>query len=739
MHTKIRSFAGITGVCAVVLFGDTSNAVARIRPVTMNGVIVDTSGAVVSGARVYRLASQGRTEVATTNSSGSFVFETKGLGMCTIFATAPGLAGMKITLPCRQGAFLKLILYPSAVSTTVVVEGHVESWLSTVASSISVLTAEDVRMLQTPRLLDALRFLPGVQVNQTGHQGGVSGVFVRGADSRYNLVLVDGVKVNDFGGPYNFSGLTSEQVERLELTAGPQSAAYGSYATGSAIQVYTPSGLDRRDAFVSAEEGTFRTARVTAGGGGKIGQFGLHASGSHMQSDGVVANDDSRLDNLRAKADYIFGGNHRLQYGFMRNDNESGNPGPFGSDPAKLFSGLDLVARTNESYTVNTLRYDGMLSSRIRQQVAVSRYSDQLDFQSGYGPSFSQQNRRAVSSETSFVLNSGNVLVFGGEWNGETFKNSFVTDQASQVVPVQRNIYGLFLENHFETAGKLFVNTGVRVERIQLNSIPADAYGSRPDLPTNTLTQVHPKISLAYEPRNATRLHASFGTGLRPPDGFELAFTTNPALKPERTTSYEIGVEQRFFNQRVALGTTWFHNRFRDQIITLSSSQASLSRWQSDNLANSMTQGLEESIRFQLGRNLSARAAYMYLDTKVLNLDGSSGVQSFFKPGQQLLRRPRHSGSFLLVWQNKRLIAETGLVTRGRMLDAEPNYGISGGQFTNPSYATFDAGLQVLVKLGFWLTSKVSNLTDRTYEEPLGFPALGLNFVVGLKWQLNPR
>ena len=183
--------------------------------------------------------------------------------------------------------------------------------------------------------------------------------------------------------------------------------------------------------------------------------------------------------------------------------------------------------------------------------------------------------------------------------------------------------------------------------------------------------------------------------------------------------------------------TIWFYNRFHDQIITLSHDQADLSRWQSDNLANSRTRGIEESVQIQLAKGFSFKGAYTYLDTAVLGLDGTSQVQSYFHLGQQLLRRPRHAGSYVAVWQNKRAIIEAGAVWRGRMLDAEPNWGLSAGQFTNPFYTTFDSSAQLQWKSGVWLIAKASNLLNRTYEESLGFPALGRNLMFGVKWHKN--
>lgn len=704
----------------------------------IQGTVKDTSGAVVPGAQVSLLKLPNYSQSSTSDKNGKFMFAPTSPGICMVFASSTGLSGDKTEVECDHNNDLELILRPSAIIERVTVEDRTQLSTSSVASSVSVLTAKDLSSLQISQLHEALRYLTGVQINQTGRRGGVTGMFVRGAGSNYNLITIDGVKINDFGGAYNLSSLPVEQIETINLTRGPQSASYGSYAVGSSLQMETTSGFDHSDLFATTEGGNFGTKRFTAGGGGKVKNFGIYGSFSHLQANGMVRNDDSRFDNVHIKADYILKEKHRLQYGLIMNSNELGNPGAFGRDPAHLFSGLDIKSRTRENYDIHSIRYDNALTATIHERLRASIYSDRLDFEGPYGPSFSRQNRKSLSSETSAVLNRKDILIFGMEWHGEKFKNSFVTDPLFNYALLDRNIFGWFLENHLELTSRLSLNTSVRLEHLRLGNIPADPYGSRPNLPSSTITQLYPKFSGAYRLTTNTRLHSSFGTGFRPPDGFELAFTTNPALKPEQNLSFDSGIEQSFFRRKMAIDVTWFHNRFRNQIITLSQAQRGLSRWRSDNLANSETKGIETTLNLQVMRDLKLYGSYTYLDSAVLSLDRSlNSVQNFFRLGQQLLRRPRHSGSYLAVWQNKRISAETGVIMRGQMLDSEPNFGLSAGQYPNPFYVTFNAGAQFQLRGNAWLTVKMSNILDRTYEESLGFPALGRNFTIGMKWRTS--
>ncbi len=705
----------------------------------IQGTVQDSSGAAVPHARIYVLQQPFPSRAVTADSAGAFRFPDLGAGRCTVFASAPGLSGGMVQTPCDSSEPLVLTLHPSAVAETVVVTAERTDVSSAgAASSTSVVTSDDVRAMQAMELFEAFRYLPGVEVNQTGRYGSVTGIFIRGAgspgSSNYNLVAMDGVPINDVGGAYNFASLPPELIDRVELVRGPQAALYGPYGIGGAVQVITPSGLEHHDFFSSVEGGNFGTRRFTAGGGGQIGDFGLYGSLSRLQSDGVAANDDSRIDNAHLKADYVLHRRHHFQYSFLADSNESGNPGAFGSDPAHLFPGIDTVSRTFENYDVHAFHYDAQLGSRINQRLTGGVYSDRLDFHSPFGPSFSRQSRNSLSSETGIALAGHDVLIFGMDWSGERFRNTFLTDAGSTFFPVERSFFGWFVENHLEWRGKLFLNAGARLEYIRRNAIPPDAFGSRPFLPEDREAEAHPKLSAAYLLLATTRLHGSVGTGLRPPNGFELTFTTNPALRPERTVSFDAGLAQSFWDHRIMADVTWFYSRFRDQIVTLSPAAQSLSHWTSDNLANSEAGGVEAALYIHAGRNLRLRGAYTYLDTAVLSLDGSSTlVQGIFRLGQQLIRRPRHSGSYMAVWQQRRLLVETGAVLHGRTLDVEPNF--AAGEYLNPFYATFDAGAQFEISRGVALTAKVRNLLDRTYEESLGFPALGRNFTVGVKWR----
>jgi len=208
-------------------------------------------------------------------------------------------------------------------------------------------------------------------------------------------------------------------------------------------------------------------------------------------------------------------------------------------------------------------------------------------------------------------------------------------------------------------------------------------------------------------------------------------------LLPEHTQSYDAGVEQHLFGNKLSLDATWFHNRYRDLIVSLGGSLSSLLQYSTGNLANARAEGIETSAQFRPVSWLSLTGSYTWLESDVLSLSGSTGlVQQYFYLGEPLLRRPKQSGSFTATVHYKR--ASVNLVGnwRGHTLDVEPNYGASAGLFVNPGYQNLGINANYRVQGNLTAYVNLRNALDEHYEEIYGYPAPFLNVVVGLKWNL---
>jgi outer membrane cobalamin receptor len=714
---------------------------AGARAATLEGTVFDPSGRAVAGAHVSLLRQLAPLEERQTDARGHFEFTGLRAGTYRLVATVPGFAAAPVEVEVgeRQAQTADLRLVLSAVQEHVVVSATLGGALSPqVGSSIDVLTRRDLDEQGAQAVFEVLREVPGVAVNQTGRRGGVTGVFIRGGNSNYNLVMLDGMQVNQFGGDFDFASLPADGVERVEITRGPQSALYGSNAVTGVINVVTRKGQGPPRFTVQAEGGSFTTRRLATGGSGLTRSFSWAYDLSRLDSGGVVVNDQYCNQSGLLSLGYSRSPRRQVTFHFFGNANDAGAPGPYGSDPLGLFPGIDRISRNKQNLFAYQASYAEQLSPRFRQVVTASLATNDYYFRSPYGDSFSRNRRGVVNTRSEITVSRQDFLVLGFEYNREQIKNTYIADESSAPFLLPRASFAYFGENRWSPSRRWVVITGLRLDDIRTRALPPGDYGLRPLLPASSVLKANPRVSATYLAREgggrfgATRLHGSFGTGIRAPNGFELAFTNNPRLKPEKSISFDSGVEQRVFNDRAVLNVTYFYNRFKDQIVVLGGSL--LSSFISDNLANSRAAGVETALRLRPARSLEFSAHYTRLNSSLLALDGSSLAQFPFVVGQPLLRRPRNSAAFNATWQRGRLMVNLNGYWRSQVLDVEPNYGASQGLFTNPGYVLVNTGFTYRLGRGVELYGRLNNFLNRKYEESFGYPALPLNFLAGIKF-----
>jgi outer membrane cobalamin receptor len=692
-----------------------------------------------------------------TDAQGNYKFENLRPGTYRLLAEARGFAASATDVRLREGEdrTVDLHLELSAVAQEVVVSASLGGALaSQIGSSVSVVTQQDIEDRGVENLLDVLRGVPGVEVNQSGRRGGVTGVFIRGGNSDYNLVMVDGVQLNQFGGDFDFAPLPADGVDQVEVTRGPQSALYGSNAVTGVINVVTLRGEGPPHFAAQAEGGSFTTLRLATSGSGLTRGLSWSYDLSRLDSGGTVPNDQYRNQTAFLSLGYRRSAVRRMDFHFFGNANDAGAPGPYGSDPDHLFPGLDTISRDKQNLFGYAGAYSEQLSSRFRQIVTGSLATNDYYFRSPYGDSFSNNLRGVLDARSEVTVSSRDYLVAGFEYNREQIKNTYIADAGNRPFVLPRTSLAYFAENRWSPTSRLFITAGLRVDDLRTHSLPPGAFGVRPLLPASAVVKLNPRVSGAYllhesarQPTGfgATRAHASFGTGIRAPSGFELAFTNNPHLKPEKSLSFDAGVEQRFFSSRALADVTYFYNRLEDQIVVLGGSLTNLSTFMSANLANSRAQGMEASFRLQPTRALEVGGEYTLLDASIQALDGSTLAQFPFRVGQPLLRRPRNSGAYNLTWRHGRLTLNTNAYIRGATLDLEPNLGtfactpppVGPGLpclFTNKGYTRADAGFSYRLGPGVEIYGRLNNFLNQKYEESLGYPALHINFLAGARF-----
>ena len=741
----------LASLAAIFVLGSSTSA----KAVTLAGTVLDPGGRPVAQAHVTLLKSLVVLDQRTTDSEGAFKFVGLTDGKYRLTASAPGLASPQadVEVHASETYTLQIHLELTAMQQQVVVSASLEDSLATqVGSSVSVVSGQDIDDRAALNVLDVLAGIPSVEVSQSGRYGGVTGVYVRGGGSNYNLVMVDGIELNQFGGAFDFAPLPADGVDHVEVTRGPESALYGPNAVTSVIDIVTSHGEGPPHFTLQAEGGSFTTRRFVASGSGLTHGLDWGFDLSRFDSGGVVQNDNFRDQSAFLSLGYHRSERRRLDFNFFGNANDAGAPGPYGSDPDDLYSGIDTYTRDKQNLFGWGGEYSEQITARFRQVTTLSASTNDYYFRSPYGDSYSNNLRAVVNTRSEVAVSHTDFFVAGFEYNREQVENTYVSDSAGTPFILPRTSLAFFAENRWNPAHRLYLTTGVRVDDLHTNALPTDDSAGRPLLPPSTVAKVNPRVAGAYMLResrgavfDATRLHASFGTGIRPPDGFNLAFTNNPHLKPETSISFDAGIEQRFFRDKAVLDVTYFNNRFHNQIVTLGGSLTNLSSFVSDNLGNSRAQGEEVSFRVHPIPSLQVSVEYSQDNTAVLSLNGSSLALAPLQVGQPLINVPRHSAGYNLTWRRGKLMLNTNAYIRGSVLDVEPDYGLGACEFGLPclfndkGYTRMDGGFSYRLPAGVELFGKLGNILDKKYEEVLGYPALPFNFLAGLRIDIPGR
>jgi outer membrane cobalamin receptor len=737
-------------LCVILLTARAPLAAAA----TLSGLVTDPDDRVVVGANVLVATPAGNVAHVNTNARGEFRVGSLPAGRYDVRVLVDSFQAdaLVVELGPDELRDVKIQLRLSAVTESVVVSAaQVDLPSSRAVDSITVVTAADLQAQQVETASDALRMVPGLGITRQGGRGALTSLFPRGGSSNYTLVLVDGIRANTFvDGGFDFGHLPVSGIERIEVVRGPQSALFGSDAIGAVVQVVTRRGGPPY-AEALFEGGTYGTERVSGSTSGSRGAWSWGVGGEQGRSNGYtglapasgeqVSNDDDHL--LHGYGSFGWqqpNGSDVVVNANVQRD-ERGFPGPFGSNPIGAFPGVDRISRgVNDRQQIGS-RAGFWWSAKIRQRVEASYTRLTSDFSSPYGPSSSGTQRGEARIQEDLALSPEFGASAGIELLGERATSTYVTGAAGIPVAVDRSTLGTFGEVRYAPNERLSASAGVRFEHIRRDGLEgsSDPFSARPMFPAQVIQVANPKVAIGYlltrseDSRTSTRLRASAGTGIRPPDALEIAFTDNPDLRPERSRSLSVGLDQQFAGGAYVLSADAFFNRFEDLIVTVGTALGEASRYRTDNISSARAAGLEISAAARPVAALSLRASYTFLDSETLSVTGMDIAVPPFAVGDPLIRRPRHQLGLNLTYAVGRVSAFGQLSGRSRTLDIEPNYGAVAGLFFSPGYSVVNAGTALRVGHGVEIYVRASNLLNRSYEEALGYPALGRNAIAGAR------
>jgi vitamin B12 transporter len=600
---------------------------------------------------------------------------------------------------------------PKRVDPVVVTATPVETPAEQLGASVSVVNGEDFQTYHYPTVDEALRSVPGVEIRRSGGYGKTTSVTIRGANANQVQVLVDGLRVKSPTlGQVDLSDISPDLIERIEVIRGAQSTLYGADAIGGVINIITRKGKGGPfQATVQQEVGNYDTlvSRATVYGAWKILNYALSAS--HFESNGQFQNDETDANAISARIGATLPGNSTLDFVFRYNKNDIGVPvkGVF-PGPQPINPIINRNARSQSETTIFSLEGKTRPVEWWETRGRLARYENSAGFQDPVDPgvdfdvpTFSQVNveRREAEWVNSFFIGKWSTSSVGLEHRREIGESHNTFRAVSETQSV-------FFEQQLRFFERLFLTGGFRVED---NSV----FGT-------TTTE---RGSLAFLIKETgTRLRGSAGTGFRAPTFNDLFFPGfgNPDLQPEKSLSYDFGVDQKLWNNRIRLGLTYFQNNFRN-LIACCTPLPTAPFGGPFNVGRARSAGIEFTGEVDVLPNLIASLNYTYTDSENLATD------------RPLPREPRHRWNIGLTWEP---ISKLSLFTQVHVVSEQFE---QFGEVYNSGYTRVDIGgtWRILERTGWLqkleLTARIQNLLNEGYAEVRGFPALGINALVGLR------
>jgi len=759
MKTTLLRFALL--FFAVSLVGFSAQAQNDSTDAHLFGTLQDSSGAGVGDVHVTaQLEGDPTAQLFKTNSSADGAYSlTLPRGRYHVsFDRYPFVPrDFVFDLAPNEQRKLDLNLNLERLSASVIVTAQAEPMLADqTPASVSVITKKEIDERQSVSLPDTLLFAPGIAIGRTGPEGGAASVFLNGGNSNFTKVLVDGAPINPPGGAVDFSNLTLENIDKVEIVRGAESAIYGTDAVSGVIQFFTHRGSTRvPELNVFGEGGNFSSRRGGAQLSGVLGAFDYSAAASYLHTDGQGPNDDFLNRTLSGNFGYSFSDANQLRLTIRNNASSAGIPGQTVFEPPSLHQRylshvFSSSARWNistgqhwhheisggESYT-RQHNFNPLQSFFATDPNAFCPQTNPAaiptaDFCDFTGDSRAQYNRANVSAQTSYLLSNFGVTA-GYQYEVE---NAFLS--SLNVTHARRNNQAGFLDFRYRP-----------YSRVSLN------FGGRAEANANFGTRVVPRLGASLVLRHGkgfwgdTLYRVFYGQGIKEPRfdqiyGDNFGDFGNPSLKPEASKTWTTGIEQKLLNDRIRLSAEYFSSRFYNIVsfafctpftpcdVTIPGAPAFFGYYFNTDRSRARGINLAGETRFTHWLNLAGN--YTYDDSLVIQSPNAFDPTEV--PGNRLLRRPPHSGSLTLNAAYRRFGMTIGGYFSGVRTDADF---LGLGLTSNPGYARFDIATHYDLSHGISFYARAANLFDKQYQDALGYPALGRDVRAGVRYTFKGK
>ena len=581
-------------------------------------------------------------------------------------------------------------------------------------TAVTIIDGKQIDERQTRFVGDILRDVPGVAVSRSGAVGSKTQVRMRGSEGNHTLVMFDGADVSDpFQGEFDFSGLLATDIERIEILRGSQSALYGSDAIGGVINIVPRRGKGDFAVEAMGEGGSFATWQTGVNASTGNDMFDLYASANHHATSGInIARTGSERDGERDSALFVNAGvrpaeNVELR-AFLRYVDTFAE-----TDPQDFFSGLVVDGRDD---TFTTTQLYGNFSAEV--SAFANAWQTRLNYafidadsttDSAFGPFVTKGDRHKVSLVSAVNVTTGaaeHKLTGAIDWRTERYQNVATT------LPFDPGINGV---RKLDTVGYVLSYD------LSVDAFDAGIALRRDDNDRFKDAKTY-RLQASYRLSDATRLRATAGTGVKNPNNFELFgfdplfFVGNPNLKPEKSTGWDVGIDQTFWNGKARVTATYFEARLKNEIQTDFSVFPSTTK---NAPGKSNRRGVELSLDAALADDLTLNAAYTYLDAD--------------EAGAPEIRRAPDIAALNL---NYRFLdrASATLSVRYNAEQDDTLFSFFGATpVVNKAFTLVNVNASYDLTDSIQVFSRIENLFDENYEEVFSYRSPGISAYAGIR------
>ncbi len=673
---------------------------------TITGTITDPSGAAVVGTTISAHLVDSKAVPASVQSGpdGRYSIDLPpGTYHVTVRAPSFAIVEQQLALAAGEKRMWDVRLSLEKMSSNVIVTAAAEPELAAQTPYlVDVITSQQIGQQQGIWLADALSSQQGASITRLGPYGGIASYFLDGGDSDYTKVLVDGTPVNEPGGAFDLSNFTLSNIDKIEIVHGASSALYGSDAMDGVIQIFTHRGSTTTPQIaIEGDGGTFGTGHGAGQLSGLIDKFDYSASTDYFSTDGQGPGDYFRVATSSGNFGWKFSDSDSVRLTLRNTISDAGQPGqtllPGGATPGQSSDIHDFAANLAWNLSTGDHWHEQLSGFESRYQL--------VENSPPYGAFQSEYNRAGAIAQSTYDFRNG------------SFTAGYENEVENGPTAGRHNQAG-YLEERYQFGKRLSAVVGGRVE--------ANGFFG---------TRTVPRAGASYALRfgsgfwGATRLRASYGEGIKEPA--ILPLDCSPQLKPEQSVTVDAGIDQYFASDRLHFSATFFHNDFRDIVSFTYSGPQNCPAYGGSyfNTDKARADGVNSSFEVKATRWLNIGGNYSYDDSKVLA--SPNAYDPALEPGNRLFLRPLHSANLVANAHFLRMNWNIAGFYVGRRTDSDF---LGLGLTSNPSYVRWDLSNSIDLGHGFSTVAHFANLFDRHYQDAIGYPALGYNYRLGLKY-----